>query len=244
MLIHCGQELDAALESCRYPRFAATSWSDISLFKLLLDMLDMALTTYEHASSFWTCSGDGVPLVTADALVDCGEASVLGTEARSVKPAMPQWEEMRARALEEVQLPKMPWQCYGSQWILLQREDAQLLVRLGKQHYAALKAAFRSTYAYASDGHNSNHSCMHPEEEFVPYLLHVVGERPWPTAEVAEKRVMLERTVSERKCKVCGYRVGHSALLSKAEEAEELRACKAKGVASAAFIRKVRPIND
>ena len=238
LLIQCNQKLDAALRPYRYPKAAVTAWSDISLFKLLLDMLAMALTTYGDASSFWTCSGDGVPMVTAEALVDGGGESVLGIEARQVAPAMPQWEGLRARALEEANLPPMPWQCYGSQWIRLGREDAELLVRLGNQHYDALRSAFRATYAYASDGHDSNHSRMHPEEEFVPYLLHVIGRRPWPTAEGARKRVMLERTVAEVKCKACRYRAGHSALLTDQQE-RDMRGTAA-GV-GAAFMRKVCP---
>jgi hypothetical protein len=66
---------------------------------------------------------------------------------------------------------------------------------------------------------------------FIPYLLHVVGRRPWPAAHFC---IMAEKQASERKCWQCAYRAGHGKLLSATEEAEF------KKGSACLFLRKVQ----
>jgi hypothetical protein len=78
---------------------------------------------------------------------------------------------------------------------------------------------------------------LNPDEEFIPYLLHVVGKVPFPAACLL---IMQEKTaVDRRRCKECGYNIGHSKVLSVQEEAGELAKANRSG---ALFMRKVVPM--
>ena len=51
--------------------------------------------------------------------------------------------------------------------------DAEIVVTLGVEHHDALSGAYRAAYAHATDGHSKSHARLHPDEEFVPYIIHV-----------------------------------------------------------------------
>jgi hypothetical protein len=245
ILIHCDVGLDPRLRPFRFPFRQATAWEDISLFVLMRRMLSQAMDLYASAAVFYTCPGNGVPLVPAATLIDVWthyglpqETSILGVPTRNESATIMAWEPLRAKALKDNNLPAMSPQCYGSMWIALCREDARLVVRLGELHHQALSAIYRATYALASDGHSSGHARVHPDEEFVAYLLHGVAKRPWPKpGDFAQ--IMAEKTLlpTPLLCELCKYRVGHAAPLSPQAEAR-----MRKGSASAGgplFLRKV-----
>jgi hypothetical protein len=214
----------------------ATAWEDISLFQLMISMLQLATQVYQHATSFFTCSGDGVPIATANELVREWTASALGIPSRNIAPSMPGWEVARQKALQAEGLPPIPWRCYGSQWIHLVRADAMELVRLSSLHISKLTRAYRSAYAHGP-AHGGGHALLHPDEEFAAYVLYVLGDRAWPTAADKARCVMWERSERERKCTACAYHVAHAARVGvgKAEE----RARESARYAGAAFMRKV-----
>ena len=232
-LVHCEASLPADLRPFRYPRAQVTAWEDITLFELLVGMLQHALHVYPNAASFFTCSGDGVPLCAAGGFLQGWEQSVLGVPPREVQPAMPGWEQVRQAALADHGLPSMPTRCYGSQWVHLTRKHARCVALLGERHLGQLKAAYRASYAYQQDGHGTGHARMHPDEEFVAYLLCVVGGNPWPTT---QRTVMSEKTAEEVKCRACRYRAGHAALLTAGQEAKLAKNGAAQGCV---FLRKV-----
>ena len=238
LLIHCYHALPPELQPFRYPRTQVTAWGDISLFVLLRRMLRHAQEAYPQATIFYTCPGNGVPLVDAATLAR-QQTSILGIPTRVEKATKPAWEALRAKAMLDVGLPTIPPRCYGSTWIALSSDDAALVVKLGEKHDVALHEVYRATYAYASEGHGcSEHSRVHPDEEFVAYLIHVVSCRPWPTV---YEHIMAEVTESPPPtlCEACGYRVGHAAPLSAQQEARMRD--RPNG---ALFMRKVQPVTQ
>ena len=95
--------------------------------------------------------------------------------------------------------------------------DAEVVVTLGVEHHNALSGAYRAAYAHATDGHSKSHARLHPDEEFVPYIIHVLVQRPWPLHNLL--CIMAEKQdVSESMCTQCNYRAGHAARLSKHDE--------------------------
>ena len=48
------------------------------------------------------------------------------------------------------------------------------------KYHARLAAAYRAAYTHKGTEHTAGHARLHPEEEFIPYLLHVVCACPWP----------------------------------------------------------------
>ena len=140
--------------------------------------------------------------------------------------------------MEAVDLPPVADGCLGSQWIALTRASAEIVVKGGTAHREQLRRAFRSSYAYAiPTQHSISHARLSPDEEFIPYLLHVVGKVPFPTE---CRLIMQEKTaVDHRKCPECGYNIGHSKVLSVQEETRELAKVERSG---ALFMRKVAPM--
>jgi hypothetical protein len=159
-------------------------------------------------------------------------ASLLGIPAVEEKPTMPNWEPARVKAMAtQGYLQPIPARCYGSMWVGLSRADADLLMSLAPGHQARLAAAYRAAYAHAGAEHAASHARLAPDEEFIPYLLHVVGRRPWPVAHFC---IMAEKQAGEPKCWQCAYRAGHGKLLSATEEAE------LKKGSACLFLRKVQ----
>ena len=224
LLVHTEAELPARFEPLRFPRSQVTAWEDITLFVLVCRMLKYALTAYRHATVFYTCSGDGIPIVNGDTLEQPWAhmglpegAPILGIDPNDKKVAMPEWEHIRQQALTSRGLPPMPPQCYGSQWIGLARCDAEAVVDAGEKHGVALTGAYRDSYAHAAHGHGLGHARLHPEEEFIPYLLHVLEARAWPEVYGC---IMAELTdAAPSRCPLCRFRVGHSAVLDPVREA-------------------------
>jgi hypothetical protein len=70
-------------------------------------------------------------------------------------------------------------------------------------------------YGAFSAPHSASHARLAPDEEFIPYLLHVIGRRAWPEAHF---HIMAELQASEPKCRQCEYRAGHGKLLTATEE--------------------------
>ena len=71
LLVHteAEAELPARFGPLRFPRSQVTVWEDITLFVLVCRMLKYALNAYRHATVvFYTCSGDGIPIVNGDTL--------------------------------------------------------------------------------------------------------------------------------------------------------------------------------
>ena len=101
-------------------------------------------------------------------------------------------------------------------WMGLVRVDAEVVVTLGVEHHDALSGAYRAAYAHAADGHSKSHARLHPDEEFAPYIIHVLAQRSWPLHNLP--CIMAEKQVSESMCTQCNYRAGHAARLSKRDE--------------------------
>ena len=244
LLVHSEVELPERLESWRFPRSQVTAWEDITLFVLICRMLEYALNAYQHATIVYTCSGDGITIVSGDILerpwahVGMPEGSpILGINPTEKRITVPKWEPLRQLALSGHCLPPMPVKCYGSQWVGLTRSDAEAVVAANEKHGAALAGAYRTAYAYAAHGHGQGHARLHPEEEFLPYVLHVLSARPWPEV---YGRVMAEATdASPSRCPLCHFRVGHSAVLTPARE-ESVRRLSP----SCLFLRKVTPLQE
>jgi hypothetical protein len=78
--------------------------------------------------------------------------------------------------------------------------------------------AYRAAYAHASAEHSASHARLAPDEEFIPYLLHVIGRRPWPEAHF---HIMAELQASEPKCHQCAYRAGHGKLLMRVADGDQ-----------------------
>jgi hypothetical protein len=241
IVIHSDKDLPTALRAYRYPFGAVTAWEDISLFNLMIDMVGYAVKTYPDVRYIYTCPGNGVPIAGGEAMVDprrlqpnlpLGE-SLLGIPAVEEKPTMPNWEPARVKAMAtQGYLQPIPARCYGSMWVGLSRADADLLMSLAPGHQARLAAAYRAAYAHAGAEHAASHARLAPDEEFIPYLLHVIGGRRWPKAHF---HIMAEVQAKERKCNQCEYMAGHGKLLTAAEEVR-LR----KRSACCLFMRKVQ----
>jgi hypothetical protein len=105
---------------------------------------------------------------------------------------------------------------------------------LAPGHEARLAAAYRAAYAHAGAEHSASHARLAPDEEFIPYLLHVIGGRAWPKAHF---HIMAELQAAEPKCHQCAYRAGHGKLLTAKEEAQ-LK--KRKRTSACLFLRKVQ----
>ena len=242
LLVHCNDwpAQAAALHPFMYPSQQATGWEDISLFDLTLDMIQHAIRTYPNVKVLYTASGDSMPVVSAEVLLGVAQ-DMLGINPREPFP-IKKWQAERTRAMLDEGLPTVADGCLGSQWIALTRASAEIVVREGTTHREQLRRAFRSSYAYAiptqhPTQHSISHARLNPDEEFIPYLLHVVGKVPFPAACLL---IMQEKTaVDRRRCKECGYNIGHSKVLSVQEEAGELAKANRSG---ALFMRKVVPM--
>jgi hypothetical protein len=116
-------------------------------------------------------------------------------------------------------------------WVGLSRVDANLLLAMAPDHLPKLAKAYRAAYAHAGPEHAANHARLAPDEEFIPYLLHVVAGRPWPAAHYC---IMAEKQASDSKCWQCAYRAGHGKVLTAKEEA------KFKKGSARLFLRKVQ----
>ena len=224
LLVHSEVDLPLGLAPFRFPIPLVTAWEDMVLFVLMRQMLAMALRTYPKAVYFYTCPGNGVPIAPVEAILDPRlrqpqlplGASLLGIPAVDMRPMIPAWERVRNDALLARGLPQMPPRCYGSMWMGLVRADAEVVVVFGVEHHDALSGAYRAAYAHAVDGHSKSHARLHPDEEFVPYIIHVLAGRPWPVHDLL--CIMAEKQVSENKCTQCHYRAGHGAMLSERDE--------------------------
>jgi hypothetical protein len=241
IVIHSNKDLPTELKAFRYPFAAVSAWEDISLFNLMVGMVGYAVQTYQRVAYIYTCPGDGIPIAGGDAMVDPRRlqpslpqgASLLGIPAVEEKPTMPNWEPARVKAMAtQGYLQPIPARCYGSMWVGLSRADADLLISLAPGHQARLSAAYRAAYAPAGAEHSASHARLAPDEEFIPYLLHVIGGRRWAKAHF---HVMAEVQAKERKCNQCEYMAGHGKLLTAAEEVR-LR----KRSACCLFMRKVQ----
>ena len=245
LLVHAEVELPERLEVWRFPRSQVTAWEDITLFVLIRRMLKYALNAYRHATIVYTCSGDGIPIVNGDTLerpwahVGLPEGSpILGINPNDTRITVPEWEPIRQSALADHGLPPMPVACYGSQWVGLTRSDAEAVVAAGEKYGSALAGAYRTAYAHAVDGHGQGHARLHPDEEFLPYVLLVLSARPWPEVYGC---VMAEATdASPSRCPLCRFRVGHGAVLTPARE-ERVRTRLSP---SCLFLRKVTPLQE
>ena len=206
LLVHSEVDLPIGLAPFRFPIPSVTAWEDMALFVLMRRMLAMALRTYPKAAYFYTCPGNGVPIAPIEAIIDprmrqpelSHGASLLGIPASNVRPMIPAWERVRNDALQARGLPPIPPRCYGSMWMGLVRVDAEVGVTLGVEHHDALSGAYRAAYAHAADGHSKSHARLHPDEEFVPYIIHVLAQRPWPLHNLP--CIMAEKQVSESMC--------------------------------------------
>ena len=244
LLVHSEAELPARFEPLRFPRSQVTAWEDISLFVLVRRMLQYALIAYPHATVFYTCSGDGIPIVNGDTLEQPwahvglpNGAPILGVDPHDTKITVPEWEPIRQAALSRHGLPHMPPQCYGSQWVGLARCDAEAVVNAGQKHGAALTGAYRASYAHAADGHGMGHARLHPDEEFIPYILHVLEARAWPDVYGS---IMAHCTAAApSRCPICRFRVGHSSVLDPVRE-ERLRRMSPTSL----FMRKVDKLEE
>ena len=245
LLVHAEVELPERLAVWRFPRSQVTAWEDITLFVLIRRMLKYALNAYRHATIVYTCSGDGIPIVNGDTLerpwahVGLPEGSpILGINPNDTRITVPEWEPIRQSALADHGLPPMPVACYGSQWVGLTRSDAEAVVAAGEKYGSALAGAYRTAYAHAVDGHGQGHARLHPDEEYLPYVLLVLSARPWPEVYGC---VMAEATdASPSRCPLCRFRVGHGAVLTPARE-ERVRTRLSP---SCLFLRKVTPLQE
>ena len=245
IVIHSNKDLPTELKAFRYPCAAVTAWEDISLFNLMVGMVGYAVKTYQRVAYIYTCPGDGIPIAGGDAMEDPRRlqpslpqgASLLGIPAVQdpavkEKPTMPNWEPARVKAMAtQGYLQPIPARCYGSMWIGLSRVDANLLLAMAPVEMPKLAKAYRAAYAHAGPEHAANHARLAPDEEFIPYLLHVVAGRPWPAAHYC---IMAEKQASDSKCWQCAYRAGHGKVLTAKEEA------KFKKGSARLFLRKVQ----
>ena len=228
IVIHSNKDLPTELKAFRYPFAAVSAWEDISLFNLMVGMVGYAVQTYQRVAYIYTCPGDGIPIAGGDAMEDPRRlqpslpqgASLLGIPAVQdpavkEKPTMPKWEPARVKAMATQDLQPIPARCYGSMWVGLSRVDADLLMSLVPRHQARLAAAYRAAYAHAGAEHSASHARLAPDEEFIPYLLHVIGRRAWPKAHF---HIMAELQARGQKCHQCEYRAGHGKLLTATEE--------------------------
>jgi len=241
IVIHSDKDLPTALRAYRYPFGAVTAWEDISLFNLMIDMVGYAVKTYPDVRYIYTCPGNGVPIAGGEAMVDPRRlqpnlplgGSLLGIPARAEERCtIRNWEPARVKAMAtQGYLEPIPARCYGSMWVGLSRVDADLLMSLVPGHQVRLAAAYRAAYAHAGAEHSASHARLAPDEEFIPYLLHVIGRRAWPEAHF---HIMAELQASEPKCRQCEYRAGHGKLLSATEEK------RLKKGSACLFMRKVQ----
>jgi len=224
IVIHSNKDLPTKLKAFRYPFAAVSAWEDISLFNLMVGMVGYAVQTYTMVKYIYTCPGDGIPIAGGDAMEDPRRlqpslpqgASLLGIPAEEEEPTMPNWEPARVKAMaKQGYLEPIPARCYGSMWVGLSRVDADLLMSLVPRHQARLAAAYRAAYAHAGAEHSASHARLAPDEEFIPYLLHVIGRRAWPKAHF---HIMAELQARGQKCHQCEYRAGHGKLLTATEE--------------------------
>jgi hypothetical protein len=245
IVIHSNKDLPTELKAFRYPFAAVSAWEDISLFNLMVGMVGYAVKTYTMVDYIYTCPGNGIPNKGAEDMVDPRRlqpslpqgASLLGIPAVKdpavkEKPTMPNWEPARVKAMAtQGYLQPIPARCYGSMWIGLSRVDANLLLAMAPVEMPKLAKAYRAAYAHAGPEHAANHARLAPDEEFIPYLLHVVAGRPWPAAHYC---IMAEIQASDSKCWQCAYRAGHGKVLTAKEEA------KFKKGSARLFLRKVQ----
>ena len=240
IVIHSNKDLPTELKAFRYPFAAVSAWEDISLFNLMVGMVGYAVQTYQRVAYIYTCPGDGIPIAGGDAMEDPRRlqpslpqgASLLGIPAEEEEPTMPNWEPARVKAMaKQGYLEPIPARCYGSMWVGLSRVDADLLMSLVPGHQVRLAAAYRAAYAHAGAEHSASHARLAPDEEFIPYLLHVIGRRAWPEAHF---HIMAELQASEPKCRQCEYRAGHGKLLTATEEK------RLKKGSACLFMRKVQ----
>ena len=222
LLIYSTMELPSDLQPCRFPMDFVTAWEDITIFEVLLAMLKYALNAYKKATVFYTASGDSIPLVDTHLLADPWSelgipqgTPVTGITVKNQKPSMPLFEAARQAALSKAELPPMPSRCYGSQWVMLNREHASMVVASGTQNWEKLKGIYNETLAQPQDGHTKLHARFHPDEEYIPYILHVLHEVPWPTE---DREIMAEEFTSEPLCALCKYRAGHASILDERSE--------------------------
>jgi hypothetical protein len=245
LLIYSTVPLPPALEPYRYPKDRVTAWEDFTLFSVLCDLLHYAADVYKEANVFYTASGDSIPLVSAELLADPWRplgltegTSVTGIGVTDVRPDVQAFEDARCAALSKFDLPPMPGRCYGSQWVMLTREHAALVVETGSRLQDKLKGIYNEAVALPQDGHTKRHARFHPDEEYAPYILHVLNQVPWPTA-FAE--IMDEKPTDEKCCNLCRYRVGHASVLNKKVE-EQRKAALARRGRVRLFMRKVQRV--
>ena len=140
--------------------------------------------------------------------------------------------------LRKFELPPMLARCYGSQWVMLSREYAIMVVDTGKREHDKLKGIYNEALALPWDGHTKRHARVHPEEEYIPYILHVLNHVPWPTS---FGEIMDEKPTDEPCCALYNYRVGHASVLDKKGE-EQRKAVLARLGRVRLFMRKVQRV--
>jgi hypothetical protein len=212
---------------------------------LVCHMLRYALNAYESATVFYTASGDSIPLVGAELLADPWRqlgipqgTPVTGISAKERAPDMPIFEASRRAALCRAELPPMPARCYGSQWVMLSREHAGMVVMSGTLNCEKLKGIYKETLARPTDGHTNLHARFHPEEEYIPYILHVLNQVPWPTE---FREIMAEEFTDKSFCTLCKYRAGHARILDERGE-QRLKRKLEREQRVRLFMRKVSPL--
>jgi hypothetical protein len=212
---------------------------------LVCHMLRYALNAYESATVFYTASGDSIPLVGAELLADPWRqlgipqgTPVTGISAKERVPDMPIFEASRRAALCRAELPPMSARCYGSQWVMLSREHAGMVVMSGTLNCEKLKGIYKETLARPTDGHTNLHARFHPEEEYIPYILHVLNQVPWPTE---FREIMAEEFTDKSFCTLCKYRAGHARILDERGE-QRLKRKLEREQRVRLFMRKVSPL--
>ena len=245
----------------RLPPGHTTGWAHPGVFEVMIVGMEFALEAYRHVHTLYVAPGNGMPIQPAAVFLDPSHSSTcLGIPLGS-HMALPQWkggDRIRNRALWEKGLPPLPAWCLGETFIRIIRPDAQTVVERarcidpkdphGVDVVRKLYDVSMKTRQLVSPPpnapfqligpHDREHELTSPEEEFIPYLLHVLGKVK--RRRTGQRSIMYdivdEDVASTPLCRACKYTAGRAAVLTEGQVADSLTAARVTGCM---FMRKV-----
>ena len=242
----------------RLPPGHTTSWAHPGVFEVMIVGMEFALQAYRQVHTLYVAPGNGIPVQPAAEFLDPSRSfTCLGTPLGS-HMALSQWrggDRVRTEALKQSGLPALPAWCLGEGFIRITRLDAQTVVQrarcknadgwdvVRKLHDVCMKT--RQLVSPLPDApfqlrgpHDREHELTSPDEEFIPYLLHVLGSVK--RRRTGQRSIMYciadEAIASTPLCRACKYTAGRAAVLTEEQVADSLAAARKAGCM---FMRKV-----
>ena len=239
----------------RLPPCHTTSWAGPGIFEVMIVGMEFALEAYRQVHTLYVAPGNGIPVQPAAEFLDPSRSSTcLGIPLGS-HMALSQWkggDRIRNKALKESGLPALPAWCLGEGFIRLSRPDAEIVVErarwcadpedpggwdvVRKLHDVCMKtrqlvSPLPNAPFQLRGPHDREHELTSPDEEFIPYLLHVLGKaKRRRTGQDTIMYCIVDADVASTPlCRACKYTAGRAAVLTEEQVADSLAAARKAG---------------